>query len=209
MTQVTDAIQTKDVKVENVDAANVNVFDTLAENIESTEKSREDIIRSILSTNTAKRINNLHVRNVVVGTRTDGEMSDNGGFLTFVVKEFVFGDTYDQTQLDAFGQPTIKIGRTHNVQVSTYALAGLMKDSAKSAIFAAQVVDNPAKANMLYAGGTIDIVLQFVAAGEEYTNPFATSGEAVTFDRDKVIAHIVKANFGEVGEDLYKAMLLK
>lgn len=169
----------------------------------SSERSREDIIKELIASGNAKRLNNLTVKNVVATE------FDTHALLTFVIKEFVIGDTRDANEVDAFGQPVVKLGKTHNVQTSSYAVAGVMKDTAKLAIFATDVVDTPQVANMLFAGAKIDVVMQFVAAGEEYANPFASNPEPVVFERDKMIHHIVKLELGEVGQDMYRARLMK
>lgn len=180
-----------------------DVFAQFMSEDEGSERSREDIIRELIASGNAKRLNNLTVKNVVATE------FDTHALLTFVVKEFVIGDTRDANEVDAFGQPVVKLGKTHNVQTSSYAVAGVMKDSAKLAIFATDVVDTPQVANMLFAGAKIDVVMQFVAAGEEYVNPFASNPEPVTFERDKMIHHIVALNLGEVGQDMYHARLMK
>lgn len=180
-----------------------DVFAQFMDEDAGVERSREDIIRELIASGNAKRLNNLTVKNVVATE------FDTHALLTFVVKEFVIGDTRDANEVDAFGQPVVKLGKTHNVQTSSYAVAGVMKDSAKLAIFATDVVDTPQIANMLFAGAKIDVVMQFVAAGEEYVNPFASNPEPVTFERDKVIHHIVALNLGEVGQDMYRARLMK
>lgn len=180
-----------------------DVFAQFMSEDEGSERSREDIIRELVASGNAKRLNNLTVKNVVATE------FDTHALLTFVVKEFVIGDTRDANEVDAFGQPVVKLGKTHNVQTSSYAVAGVMKDSAKLAIFATDVVDTPQVANMLFAGAKIDVVMQFVAAGEEYVNPFASNPEPVIFERDKMIHHIVALNLGEVGQDMYHARLMK
>ena len=180
-----------------------DVFAQFMSEDEGSERSREDIIRELIASGNAKRLNNLTVKNVVATE------FDTHALLTFVVKEFVIGDTRDANEVDAFGQPVVKLGKTHNVQTSSYAVAGVMKDSAKLAIFATDVVDTPQVANMLFAGAKIDVVMQFVAAGEEYVNPFASNPEPVMFERDKIIHHIVALNLGEVGQDMYRARLMK
>lgn len=180
-----------------------DVFAQFMSEDESSERSREDIIKELIASGNAKRLNNLTVKNVVATE------FDTHALLTFIVKEFVIGDTRDANEVDAFGQPVVKLGKTHNVQTSSYAVAGVMKDSAKLAIFATDVVDTPQVANMLFAGAKIDVVMQFVAAGEEYVNPFASNPEPVTFERDKIIHHIVALNLGEVGQDMYHARLMK
>lgn len=211
-------VDNNDVVDDGNDAAQESsIFDTLAANV-PIEKSADDIIRQLLADKNCKRVNNLHVRNIVATAFETYTM------LTFVIKEFVFGDVRDETNVDAFGMPTVKIGRTHNVITSSYAVSAVMKNSAKSAIFAGEVADMTAPladgqesaaitsranvVNNLYVGGTIDVIMQYVPANTDYINPFGTSQEPTRFDADKVICHIVRLSFGEVGNDMYKARIL-
>lgn len=180
---------------------NVDIFAQLAGEDITESKSREDVVRELLALPTVKRLNALTVKNVV------STVYDTHTLLTFVVKEWVLGDTRDNEESDAFGAPLVKLGRTHNVQTSSFAVAGVAKDSPRTAIFATDIVDYPQIANMLFAGSKIDVLLQFVAAGEEYVNPFSSSAAPVTFERDKVIHHILHVELGEVGMDLYHARL--
>ena len=178
--------------------------DVFAQFMEGEEEvlDRDEIIRQLLASGKCKLLKGLHIKNVVA------TKYDTHSLLTFVVKEWVVGDTRS-AELDAFGQPVVVLGRTHNVQTSSYAVAGVAKDSPKGAIFATDIVDDPSIANMLYAGGTIDVILQYVKAGEEYANPFATTAAPTVFDRDKVIHHVVAVSFGEVGMDMYHERLKK
>lgn len=178
----------------------VDIFAQFMSEDTTETKDRDEIIKELISSGNAKRINGLTVRNVVA------KEFDTHALLTFVVKEYVIGDVRSAEE-DAFGQPIISLGKTHNVQTSSYAIAGVMKDSPKMAIFAADVVNNPNLANMLFAGSKIDIIMQFVAAGEEYTNPFAANAEPTTFERDKMIHHVVRLELGEVGHDMYREAL--
>lgn len=170
------------------------------------DNSREATIKQLLASGRAKRLNGLNVRNVVATTFD----SDAGShtLLTFVVKEWVVGDCRTG-ELDAFEQPIIGLGKTHNVQSSSYAVAGVMKDTPKLAIFAKEMVDNPELANLLFAGGKLDIVMEFVPKDTDYVNPFATNPTPARFDRDKVIHHIISVSLGEVGEDVYHARLMR
>lgn len=199
------------------DASKTSIFDKLADNA-PVEKSTDDIIKDLLLDANCRRINGLHVRNVVATAHETYTQ------VTFVVKEFVFGDVRDNDNLDAFGMPTIKLGRTHNVITSTYAVSAVMKNSGKQAIFAQNVADMTAPladgqdsaavtgraniANTLFAGGTIDVICQYVPAHTDYVNPFASDQTPVQFDNDKIIHHVVRVGFGEVGNDAYKAYLL-
>lgn len=180
--------------------ANVDIFAQFMGETTTEAKDRDEVIKELIASGNAKRINGLTVRNVVA------KEFDTHALLTFVVKEYVVGDVRSAEE-DAFGQPIISLGKTHNVQTSSYAVAGVMKDSPKMAIFASDVVSNPNVANMLFAGAKIDVVMQFVAAGEEYINPFASNAEPTTFERDKMIHHIVRLELGEVGHDMYREAL--
>ena len=184
--------------VEN--AAKVSFFDQFADNGETVEKTREDIVAELLLKPNVKKLTGLHIRNVVTNTSKDVP------FLTFVLKEFIIGDTRGDST-DAFGVPEIVLGRTHNAVVSAYAVSAVMKDSPKTAVFAQRVAEGSDVANILFAGGTIDLLMEYVAAGEEYTNPFAADATPTVFDRDHVIVHVLALNMGEAGRDAYMARL--
>ena len=184
--------------VEN--AAEVSFFDQFSNDNAEQEKTREDIVAELLQSPRVKKLSGLHIRNVVTNTSKDVP------FLTFVLKEFVIGDTRGAST-DAFGVPEIVLGKTHNAVVSAYAVSSVMKDSPKTAVFAQRVAEGANVANVLFAGGTIDLLLEYVAAGEEYVNPFATASTPTVFDRDHVIVHVLALNLGEAGRDAYAAML--
>ena len=184
--------------VEN--AAPVSFFDQFADNGGTVEKTREDIVAELLLRPNVKKLSGLHIRNVVTNTSKDVP------FLTFVLKEFIIGDTRGAST-DAFGVPEIVLGRTHNAVVSAYAVSAVMKDSPKTAVFAQRVAEGSDVANILFAGGTIDLLLEYVAAGEEYVNPFATAATTTVFDRDHVLVHVLAINMGEAGHDAYMARL--
>ena len=183
-------------------AAPVSFFDQFADNGETVEKTREDIVAELLLRPNVKKLTGLHIRNVVTNTSKDVP------FLTFVLKEFVIGDTRGAST-DAFGVPEIVLGRTHNAVVSAYAVSAVMKDSPKTAVFAQRVAEGSDVANILFAGGTIDLLLEYVAAGEEYVNPFAAIGTPTVFDRDHVIVHVLAIKLGEAGCDAYAARLAR
>lgn len=183
-----------------VDDAPTNFFDQFSNDEADVEKSREDIVAELLLRPNVKKLSGLHIRNVVTNTSKDVP------FLTFVLKEYIIGDTRG-TSTDAFGVPEIVLGRTHNAVVSAYAVSAVMKDSPKTAVFAQRVAEGSDVANILFAGGTIDLLMEYVAAGEEYVNPFATAATPTVFDRDHVIIHVLAIKLGEAGNDAYMARL--
>lgn len=166
----------------------------------SADKSTEDIIKELLASGTCKRLNNLTVKNVVA------KQYDTHTLLTFVVKEFVVGSVASG-ETDPFGQPVMKLGKSHNVQSSSFAVAGVMKENPRTAVFAADMIEKPKLANILFAGGRIDVIMQYVAAGEEYHNPFSKNDTPSVWERDMMIHHIIKLEMGEVGMDKYHAMI--
>ena len=184
--------------VEN--AAEVSFFDQFSNEEAEQEKTREDIVAELLLRPNVKKLTGLHIRNVVTNTTKDVP------FLTFVLKEWIIGDTRG-TSTDAFGVPEIVLGKTHNAVVSAYAVSAVMKDSPKTAVFAQRVAGGSDVANILFAGGTIDLLMEYVAAGEEYVNPFATASTPTVFDRDHVLIHVLALNLGEAGRDAYMARL--
>lgn len=184
--------------VEN--AAEVSFFDQFSNEETKQEKTREDIVAELLLKPNVKKLSGLHIRNVVTNTTKDVP------FLTFVLKEWIIGDTRG-TSTDAFGVPEIVLGRTHNAVVSAYAVSSVMKDSPKTAVFAQRVAEGSNVANILFAGGTIDLLMEYVAAGETYVNPFSATATETVFDRDHVLIHVLALNLGEAGRDAYMAML--
>lgn len=190
--------------VENVVENNVlNIFEQFEQTVGETEAlDRDKIITRLIKSGNAKLVKGLHVRNVVV-TEYDAR-----ALLTFCVKEFVIGDTVS-SETDVFGQAVKVLGRTHNVQTSSFAVAGVMKDTPKLAIFATNVVENPVIANDLFAGAPIDVLMEYVPAGTEYANPFASNATPVVWERDKMIHHVVRLELGEVGVDMYKAHICR
>lgn len=193
----------------------------------SSAKTREDILRECLADSKHfRRVNNLHIKNVKAFAYLAKKSGRVNTRVTFVIKERIPGMVIDETVLDAFGQPTKKLGASTNVFSSAFAVSGAMKESAKGAIFADSVANMTAilagkesveitgtanVANTLYAGGVMDVLCQFVPANTEYHNPFSSADEdteADTFDEDRIFHHVVRLQFGEVGEDAYKVRLM-
>lgn len=207
-----------------VETTNDFSWDALVNDAEA-NKTRDDIIRECLvDTAHFRRINNIHVKNVKAFARLAEQTGNIITRLTFVTKEKLPGMAVDESQLDAFGMPIRKIALSNNVFTSAYAVAGAMKEDAKGAIFAdavssmtailagrqeAEIVGTANIANLLFAGGVVDVICQFVKAGEVYVNPFASSTtDDTVFDEDRIFHHVVRCQFGPVGEDKYRALIL-
>lgn len=197
-TRTTTIVSAPEETVENT--AEGSFFDQFSSDA-GQEKTRDDIIAELMLKPNVRRMTGLHIRNVVTNSSRDVP------FITFVVKEWVIGDTRSGVA-DAFGIQQVVLGRTHNVIVSSFAVSAVMKDNPRTAIFAAKVGSDEDIANMLFAGGTMDILMEHVAAGETYINPFSNGAETV-FDRDHIIFHILSLTMGETGRDAYAARLAR
>ena len=55
----------------------------------------------------------------------------------------------------------------------------------------------------------MDILMEYVAAGEQYVNPFSRVATSTVFERDHVLIHVIGITMGEVGRDAYAAMLAR
>ena len=191
------------------------------------QKTRDDIIRECLAdTKHFRRINNLRVKNVKAFAYLAKDTNRITTRITFVIDKVIPGMVVDDKQLDAFGLPTRRLGVSRNVFSSAYAIAGAMKETAKGAIFADEVsgmtailaganereitgTDNIA--NTLYAGGEVDVICQFVPANTPYVNPFSSKNddnEPTVFDEDRIFHHVIRLQFGETGNDKYRARIL-
>lgn len=184
--------------VEN--AAEVSFFDQFSNEEAGQEKTREDIVSEMLLKPNVKKLTGLHIKNVVFNNTRDVP------FYVLVLKEYIVGDTRNGA-VDAFGIPEVTLGKTHNCIISAYALSAVMKDNPRTAVFAARVAEGSDFANDLFAGGTLDILMEYVAAGESYINPFSSNGQETVFDRDHVLCHPLAITMGEVGRDVYAARI--
>lgn len=192
--------ETKKVATPVAEVPQVDVFAQFMTGDVVEERSREDIIRDMLASGRARRLNALKVRNTVEG------IHNGNPFVTFVVDGYVIGDIRTGEE-DAFGQPIMGLGKTHNVVASKYVVCGVMKDNPKLAIFAQDFLDDIVKGVELFAGAEVDVVMEYVPANTEYKNPFSSNSEAKVWDRDRMIHHIVRLTLGEVGQDKYLARI--
>lgn len=181
-------------------AASVSFFDQFSDNGDTVEKTREDIVSEMLLKPNVKKLTGLHIKNVVFNNTRDVP------FYVLVLKEYIVGDTRNGA-VDAFGIPEVTLGKTHNCIISAYALSAVMKDNPRTAVFAARVAEGSDFANDLFAGGMLDILMEYVAAGETYVNPFSSNGQETVFDRDHVLCHPLAITMGEVGRDVYAARI--
>lgn len=199
-------------------------WDSVMKSVQS-EQTQDDIIRACLAdARHFMRKNNLTIKNVKAYARKSTKTGRTNTRLTFVIKERIPGMVIDEEHTDAFGEPTKRLGPSNNIFTSAYAVSGCMKETAKGAIFAdsvagmtavlagqqeVEITGNANIANTLYAGGKCDVLCQFVPAGTPYRNPFSSSDEdGDVFDEDRIFHHVIRLEFGEVGQDTYKVRIM-
>lgn len=100
-------------------------------------------------------------------------------------------------------------GTSNIVFSSSFALASVIKDMPEAAFAANQIVANPNSLAVILSGAKIDIITEFAASGEEYSNPWSTKTDKVTtFTHDVYINHVVNIELSQFGKDMLKQLAL-
>ena len=163
-------------------------------------KTTDDIIRELI-VNGWSRLKGLTVKNVRVTevTASTGTEYTRLCFLTqnAVIPRYMMNE--DTGEFEKLFD--------NKVFTSLYAIIGTMREDAELSVVCNQLLDNPLAITPLVAGGTIDVVYKEFAAGDTFTNPFATNAEETVFDHDTVITLIVGVTPGKIGQRLVDAGL--
>ncbi len=154
----------------------------------SSERTMKDIIKELMAKG-CKRINDVTVKNVVI------EEFDNYIRATLVTREAI--DAYVSDDNGA----TYHKGKSNNIFSSTFAIAGTLKENEELSWMANSIIEHPNILNLILNGSKIDVIVEEVAKGEEYINPFTTkvNPEPTTFDNDTIIKYIVDIKLGKSG----------
>ena len=188
---------------------------------ESNVKTFDDILKECLVQPNFRLFRGVCIKNVksFVYKAETGRLITR---VTLVSKTSIPGMVVDNDDVDAFGMPIKKIGMSNNIFTSSYALAAALKNDPYLAIFADNVanmgqddivmasekelIGKENIANLLLAGGKVDVLCQIIKKGEIYINPFSSNTDAAetTFDEDRIMHHIVNVEAGLVGKDLYR-----
>jgi len=163
---------------------------------ETTQKSYDKIIKTILGTG-AKRINNNRIKNV------NFDEKDTYTRVSFTLTKGVPGFVTEDNG------NTWKEGITNVIYVSLYAIAGALKEDPDLAWMANAISERPAVLNLIFNGANIDIIQEFVVAGQDYTNPFSSKENPIVFDHDTIINHVVKFKLGDTGKQMANTLAIK
>lgn len=157
----------------------------------SNERSFKDIIKDLMN-NGCQRFNDVTIKNVVT------EEFDNYTRVTLVTKEALPAYVSDDNGA------TYYEGKSNNVFTSTFALAGSIKEDEELSWMANAINEHPSVLNLILNGSKVDIIIQKVAQGEEYVNPFTTkkNAEPTTFENDVIIKYVVAIKLGKTGQKM-------
>ena len=157
----------------------------------SDERSFKDVIKDLMNSG-CQRFNDVTIKNVVT------EEFDNYTRVTLVTKEGLPAYVSDDNGA------TYYEGKSNNVFTSTFALAGSMKEDEDLSWMANAINEHPSVLNLILNGSKVDIIVQRVAKGEEYVNPFTTKRDAepTTFDNDIIIKYVVAIKLGKTGQKM-------
>ena len=158
-------------------------------------KTYEEKIKTLIA-NGWKKKNGIKVKNV---TPTEKENHDR---VTFTVREGFEIDAYVENP----DTHKFELKKSNFIYSSTYAIAGALKETEDMGWLANIIVEDPDSLNVLFNGGTIDIISLEVPAGTPYVNPFSSTPEFKIWEHDQIIniiTNLKKGKSGERMEDMY------
>lgn len=149
-----------------------------------------------------KTVKDLHIRN----TKTEKMEGVNGEWtrISFTLDKPIDGYVADENG-------DFIEGKRNVIFTSTFALAGLIKESEELSWLANYIVEHPKNLALLFNGASITIVQQLVGEGEIYSNPFTTKEvpDEVTFEHNTIINHIIDIKLGKTGMKIADMLILK
>lgn len=178
--------------VATVEQVNVQV-ENGAENAsnEMVNVSYQNCIKKLIATG-CKRINSIRIKNVNFTEK------DNYTMISFTLSTPIRGFVSNDNGI------TYQEGMTNTLFTSLYAIVGAIKEDDELGWMANALLDNPQALNLIFNGGSIDILQQEIVAGEQFTNPFSTRNDAAVqvYDHDVIINHIIGFKLGKTGEKM-------
>lgn len=153
--------------------------------------SYQNCIKKLIAAG-CKRINSVRVKNV------NFTKKDNYTMISFTLSTPIRGFVSNDNGV------TYQEGMTNTLFTSLYAIVGALKEDDELGWMANALLDNSQALNLIFNGGSIDILQQEIAAGEQFTNPFSTRNDAIVqvYDHDVIINHIIGFKLGKTGEKM-------
>lgn len=153
--------------------------------------SYQNCIKKLIATG-CKRINSIRIKNVNFTEK------DNYTMISFTLSTPIRGFVSNDNGV------TYQEGMTNTLFTSLYAIVGAVKEDDELGWMANALLDNPQALNLIFNGGSIDILQQEIVAGEQFTNPFSTRNDSTVqvYDHDVIINHIIGFKLGKTGEKM-------
>ena len=159
----------------------------------------KQVIKDLLATGACRKFNDVRIKNI---TCTE---QDNYTRVSFTLADKIPARISKDEGL------TFEDGERNVLFSSTFALAGLLKETEDYAWMANKLVEKPEAINVILSGGSIDILQQRVAEGEKYHNPFTTKEEVedTVFEHDTIVNYIVGVKLGKTGQKYADILAVK
>ena len=153
--------------------------------------SYQNCIKKLIAAG-CKRINSIRIKNVNFTEK------DNYTMISFTLSTPIRGFVSNDNGI------TYQEGMTNTLFTSLYAIVGAIKEDDELGWMANALLDNPQALNLIFNGGSIDILQQEIVAGEQFTNPFSTRNDTAVqvYDHDVIINHIIGFKLGKTGEKM-------
>ena len=153
--------------------------------------SYQNCIKKLIAAG-CKRINSIRIKNVNFTEK------DNYTMISFTLSTPIRGFVSNDNGI------IYQEGMTNTLFTSLYAIVGAIKEDDELGWMANALLDNPQALNLIFNGGSIDILQQEIVAGEQFTNPFSTRNDTTVqvYDHDVIINHIIGFKLGKTGEKM-------
>lgn len=191
-------VQGANAEVINNDVQVINVVNTESTNevANAVPNKYKAAIKELLA-NGGKLIKGIKVKNSIATEK------DN-----YVMVSFTLGQDVDGYAADANG--IFAPAERNIIFSSVFAICGMLKEDDELSWISNHLLTHPNIINMLFNGGTIDIIQLPIVAGQPYHNPFSTRNDNETvFDHDTIINHVIGVKFGKTGQKVADKLMDK
>ena len=90
--------------------------------------------------------------------------------------------------------------------VSSYSIGAILANNEEIAFAKNLIMQSPELLTMILSYAEIDILLESVKEGQEYSNPFSSSSETRTIEHDSIYAHVIDIRLGKKGEKIVQML---
>ncbi len=133
-------------------------------------------------------VKNVNVKDMDVYTRVSLTLNKN-------VKQYVVNENGDY-----------ELGENNVIFVSTYSIGALLANDEDIAFAKNTLMKAPDLLTMVLSYAKIDILLEPVTEGVEYTNPFSDKGDTKVIEHNSIYCHIVSIELGKKGQKIIEKL---